>query len=96
MSGHLLRRVVKILKTKGRRHEEILKPKGPILRLWAPKAAFTKACSGGWRSGHKLRRKKTKKLIGAEDSFTKAWSVFRQPGHKLGQKVEILEPEGQS
>ena len=60
MSGHLLRRVVKILKTMGRRHEEVQKPKGPILRLWAPKVAFTKACSGGWRSGHKLRRKKQK------------------------------------
>ena len=33
-----------------------------------------------------------KEKIGAENGFTKACSGFRLPGHKLGQKVEILKP----
>ena len=54
MSGHLLGRVVGWAQL---RHEEILKPKGPILRLWAPKVAFTKACSGFRLPGHKRGQK---------------------------------------
>jgi len=90
VSGHLLKCVVKILKTIGRRHEEILKPKGPILRLWAPKDAFTKACSRGWRSEHKLRCKNKTKLIGA--GFTKACSRIRMCGLKRSYRAKLLKP----